>query len=107
MTAATLLLHLQDMGIRLGCVSDELYADVLPGVGLGSFEAVIRERKADLLDELRLRARIVGVATVSTERFDRAKYDALWKEWRDLQRRQDVHPRSLEVGDLQCQEVRS
>jgi hypothetical protein len=54
-------------------------------VALYRYTERIKDAKPAILAELRLREGIVAAATANPADFDRAEYDRLWAEWRDLQ----------------------
>ena len=85
MSAAALVAVLDAAGIYVSRAGDNLRVRAQPGVSLAPSAEDLRQHKQALLAELRLREEIVAAASVSHARFDRARYDELWRRWSERQ----------------------
>jgi hypothetical protein len=84
-SATTLLDELRAAGIWLNRDGDDLSYRTRPGVSIAPHREQITTHKPALVTELRLREAIVAAASAVHARFDRERYDELWRRWSELQ----------------------
>ncbi len=85
MNAAALLRELEAAGVRLSLKGEGLHIQARPGVSIAPHREQITEHKRALVTELRLREEIVAAASAAHARFERARFDELWRRWSELQ----------------------
>jgi hypothetical protein len=85
MTVGALVDTLAAAGVRLSLAGNDLRYQTQPGVSIAPYREQITEHKLALVTELRLREEIVAAAAAVHARFDRERYDELWRRWSELQ----------------------
>ena len=77
MTPSALLAELEAAGVRLSLAGNDLRCQTRAGVSIAPHRGTIRQHKAALVTELRLREQIMAALAVEPQDFDRAKYERL------------------------------